>query len=136
MEKEEVILQEIFETKLPLSFANEERLLVIDTFSQFSQNPTSKSAGYGIEENYLFIGENLKKRYKIAKTTIENILTFLKESFEKMREVNYDVYFWRDAIADYIKKKYTNVFLRWYDSLYEELNEEEKTVSLLTICLV
>jgi len=124
--KEEKILQEIFETKIPQKFSQTEKLPMIDAFAQFSQNPTSMSAGYGIEENYSFIGKNLKKRYNLAKMAIDNILAFLKESFEQMRQVNYEVYFWRDTIADYIKSKYTENFLQWFDSLYDHLDEKEK----------
>jgi len=100
--------------------------MVLDAFSQFSQNPTSMSAGYGIESNYPLIGENLKKRYKIGKILVEEILTFLKESFEEMKKIEYSVDFWREAIADYIKEKYMKTFLDWYDDLFAKLNKEEK----------
>ena len=130
MEKEN-LLQQIFETNMPSKFKDDEKIIVIDSFIQFSQNPTSMSAGYGIEENYPLIGENLKKRYKIEKIFIENVLAFLKESFEEMRKVSNNVYFWRDAIASYIKEKHMNVFLQWYDTLYEEkLSEDEKKAFL------
>lgn len=124
--KEEKVLQEIFETEIPQKFSHTEKLPIIDAFVQFSQNPTSASAGYGIEENYSLIGENLKKRYGLGKMPIDVILTFLKVSFEQMRKVNYEVYFWRDAIADYIKSKYSKDFFRWFDSRYEQLDEKEK----------
>lgn len=126
MEKEDTILQDIFERKNPLKFNDKERLASIDAFSQFSQNPTCMSAGYGIEKNYSFIGKNLEKRYKLRMTIIKPILTFLKESFTEMNRVNYDVYFWRNAIKDYIKEKYFEEFLSWYDSLYKSLSENEK----------
>ena len=124
--KEEEVLQEIFETKIPQNFSQTEKLPIIDAFAQFSQNPTSMSAGYGIEQNYPLIGENLKKRYNLGKMATDNILGFLKESFGQMRQVNYEVYFWRDTIADYIKSKYTENFLQWFDSLYDHLDEEGK----------
>lgn len=124
--KEEKVLQEIFETRIPQKFSQTEKLPIIDAFAQFSQNPTSMSAGYGIEENYSLIGENLRKRYNLGKMAIDNLIGFLKESFEQMRQVNYEVYFWRDTIADYIKSKYIENFLRWFDSLYDHLDEKEK----------
>lgn len=123
---EKEVLQEIFETKLPQLFDDKTRLLVIDAFSQFSQNPTSMSAGYGIEKNYLLIEGNLKKRNRIGKIEINNIFSFLKESFNKMKEANYEVYFWREAILDYIEEKFTESYFQWFISLFEELSEEQK----------
>ncbi|MEM3986673.1 MAG: hypothetical protein QXR39_07860 [Candidatus Methanomethylicia archaeon] len=124
MEKE--ILQKIFEINIPQKFSDKEKAVVIDAFLQFSQNPTSASAGYGIEENYSFIRGNLRERYGIKRISLDNIEAFLRESFEEMKKANDDVYFWRGAIASYIKEKYMETLLQWYDSLYEELNEEEK----------
>jgi hypothetical protein len=115
MEIEETILEDIFERKIPSKFADKERLALIDAFSQFSQNPTSMSAGYGIENNYSFIGNNLEKRYKLGMTIIKPILTFLRQSFTEMNGINNDVYFWRKAIADYIKEKQHRRITR-YDS--------------------
>lgn len=124
--KEKKVLQEVFETKIPQRFSQTEKLPTIDAFAQFSQNPTSMSAGYGIEENYSLIGENLKKRYGLGRIGTDNILAFLKESFGQMKQINYEVYFWRDTIADYIKSKYTENFLQWFDSLCDHLDEKEK----------
>lgn len=121
------VLQEISETNLSTKFTSDlEKLAVLDAFVQFSQNPTSKSARYGIEENFPLIGQNLAKRYDLRKVTIETLLTFLKESVSKMREANYDIYFWREAVADHIKEKYAEEFFKWYRSLYTNLSEEEK----------
>ena len=125
---ENEVLQEILEKSLPAKFTQDlVRLAALDAFVQFAQNPTSESAGYGVEENYPFIGRNLAKRYRLERIMVEAILNFLRESFNKMREVNYDVYFWRDVIKDYIKSRYINEFFDWYDSFYKNLSEEEKT---------
>jgi len=126
MSNEEILLNGIFKTEVPVKFGKEKKLVVIDAFAQFSQNPTSMSASYGVEENYPFIGENLKKRYNIGKITVDNILNFLKKSFEKMMIINPNVYFWRDAISDYIKEEYAETFLQWYNSLFTKLSEEER----------
>ena len=123
--EEEKVLQEIFET-IPKKFSQIGKIPVIDAFAQFSQNQTSMSAGYGIEENYPLIGKNLKKRYDLGKMAIDNILKFLREAFKEMRQVNYEVYFWRDTIADYIKSRFIEDFLQWFDSLYDQLDEKEK----------
>lgn len=123
--EEEQVLQKIFE-ELPQKFNEAEKVSVVDAFAQFSQNPTSYSAGYGIEENYPLISKNLMKRYHLRKTAIDNILAFLRESFEKMKRANYDVYFWRKAIAGYVKSEFAEDFLQWFDSLYDNLSKEEK----------
>jgi hypothetical protein len=125
--KERQILQDVLDTGLSFKFTDDiDKLAVIDAFLQFSQNPTSATAGYGVEQNYSFISQNLSKRYNLGKTRAETIVTFIRDSFEKMRQVNYDVYFWRDAIRDYIREKYIEEFLQWYNSLYKNLNEVEK----------
>ena len=43
-----------------------------------------------------------------------------------MRDINLEVYFWREAIADYIKENYTETFVQWYDFLFKELSGERK----------
>lgn len=120
------VLEEIFELRLLQKFDDEERLPVIDAFSQFSQNPTSATAGYGVEENYPYIDENLRKRYNLGNMTRSNILSFLKDSIKKMRETNCEIYVWRDAVRDYIRNRYTELFLQWFESSYEKLNKKEK----------
>ncbi|RLI96978.1 MAG: hypothetical protein DRP00_04620 [Candidatus Aenigmatarchaeota archaeon] len=84
------------------------------------------SAGYGIEENYPFIKRNLSERYGLGKIALEAIISFLKESVYRMRKVNYDVYFWRDAIKDYVRGKHLVDFIEWYSSMYERLSERKK----------
>jgi hypothetical protein len=131
---EDEVLQEILGTDLPAKFTRDlERIASLDAFIQFSQNPTSMSAGYCIEENYPLIGQNLAKRYELSEVVIKTILTFLKTSFNRMKDVNYDVDFWRRAISDYIKEKYGKDLLNWWDSLYEGLSEKEKMMFLLLL---
>lgn len=84
------------------------------------------SAGYCIDKNYSLISDNLKKRYDLEKMAIDNILKFLKDSYKQMRQVNHEVYYWRETIAEYIKSKYTENFLRWFNSLYDHLDEKKK----------
>ena len=124
--KEDKLIREIFETISTKFSKNIEKLATVDAFLQFAQNPTSMSAGYGIEENYPFIERNLSERYGLGKIVLEMIISYLKESVRKMREVNYDVYFWREAIKDYIRSKYLVDFVEWYSSIYKSLNEEER----------
>ena len=65
--KEVKLLREIFGTISTKFFINIERLAAVDAFLQFAQNPTSISAGYGIEESYPFIERNLSERYGLGK---------------------------------------------------------------------
>ena len=78
--KELTLLREIFEKELPSKFAIDlEKLAVLDAFVQFAQNPTSMTAGYGIEENYPLIKRNLSERYSLGKITLETIISFMKK---------------------------------------------------------
>ena len=110
-----------------------ERLAVMDAFIQFSQNPTSMSARYAVEENYPFISQNLAIRYGLPKITTEKIVNFLKQHVERMKQITSDIYFWRQALSDYIKQKKFNRFLKWYENLYNQLNQEERTKFLFLL---
>ena len=124
--EESRLIREIFET-ISTKFSKKiERLAAIDAFLQFAQNPTSMSAGYGIEENYPLIERNLSERYGLGKIELEAIISFLKDSVRRMTEVTYDVYFWREVIKDYIRSKHLADFIEWYTSMYESLSEEER----------
>lgn len=125
-ERERQFIIEIFNEKIPRQFKGKVILATYDALVQFAQNPTSMSAGYGIEENYPLIAENLSKRYKLDKITIELILTFLKDLVNKMREIRYNIYFWRDALKDHIKRSLTIKFTEWCNQLYENLAEEDR----------
>ena len=129
MEAEKVteLIKKIFEDEIPSKFPSKtEQLTVIDAFAQFAQNPTSMSAGYGIEENYRFIKENLSKRYNLDENKLKIIENFLRNSIEDMRKVDYDVYLWRDVVKSHIKGNYAEIFLEWFTSLYERLNDKDK----------
>ena len=79
--KELILLQKIFENKLPTKFAiNMEKLAALDAFLQFAQNPTSMSAGYGIKESYSLIEWNLSERYGLGKIALEAIISFFSFS--------------------------------------------------------
>ena len=124
--KEDKLIREIFETISMKFFKKIERLATVDAFIQFAQNPTSMSAGYGIEENYPLIERNLSERYSLGKIESEAIISFLKDSVRRMTEVTYDVYFWREVIKDYVRSKHLADFIEWYISMYESLSEEER----------
>jgi hypothetical protein len=103
-----------------------ERVAVLDGFLQFCENPTSATAGFGIEENYAFIKSNLQKRYGLSNEAVEEIIIFLKESIKELVSVNSDIYFWRKEIIKVIKAKFIEEILGWYNSLYEGLTDNGK----------
>ena len=47
--------------------------IMLDAFYQWSSNPTSMGAGYGLEENYPYIIENLRERYSLSTQQTEVI---------------------------------------------------------------
>ena len=125
---ESEVLEEILRRDIITDFLTEpEMIAALDAFIQFSQNPTPMSYGYGIEENHPAISQNLAARYSIERAKIQKITNYLKESITRMREINAEIYFWREAVRDYIKHNYTQKFLQWYDATYKILSSEEKT---------
>jgi len=122
----------ILEKEIPERFKNP--LYMLDAHLQFSQNPTSASAGYGIEENYPYIEMNLKKRYGLTSEEVARITQSIKRIFDRMLKVNPDVYFWRDRIKNEILKKEKDLFINWYVSKFEkfEENDKKKFIFLLT----
>jgi len=84
------------------------------------------SAGYGIEENYSFIRMNLRVRYNLDTASVERILDFMKQHVDKMYEISYDYFLWRQQILDYILRKESTKFASWYKSLFRQLDENDK----------
>lgn len=127
-------VETLVDNLIPLYCRNDfEKLVLLDAFVQFCQNPTSMSAGYAIEENYPFICMNLKKRYNINTLSIERLLDFLKQHVTKMYEINYDFYSWRQQISDYILRKKSSTFSNWYKKLYKQLDENDKAKFLFLL---
>ncbi len=54
--------------------------VMLDAFFQWATNPTSMSAGYGLEENYSYIKKNLALRYALSPTEVEKRLKALEEA--------------------------------------------------------
>ena len=127
-------IETLVDSLIPLYCQNDlEKLILLDAFVQFCQNPTSKSAGYAIEENYPMISTNLKKRYDIDTLNVERLLDFLKQHVAKMYEISYDFYSWRQQLSDYILRKESSIFYNWYKKLYRQLNELDKAKFLFLL---
>lgn len=70
-------------------YSNNEAML--DAWIQWASNPTSKSAGFGLEENYSFIRSNLLQRYSISREDAEQYVNALKDESDKLRNSGYAV---------------------------------------------
>ncbi len=121
-----LLLQEIFDQISEKFDSDIKRLAVFDAFVQFAQNPTSMSAGYGVGENYPYIERNLVERYGLGKVVANAVISFLKNSVQRMREINYNFDFWRKSVADYVVRRYGTEFIEWYLSMYKRLSEDER----------
>ena len=60
--------------------------VMIDALFQWSTNPTSMSAGWGLEENYPYIGKNLKLRYQLSDAEVNARVKELRETCERLIE--------------------------------------------------
>ena len=85
MVKEVTLIDRLTEREIPQKFRNS--ISILDALLQFSQNPTSASAGYGIEENYPYIKNNLKKKYELSSEELTKIIQFIGRIL-KMQRVN------------------------------------------------
>lgn len=75
-----------------------ENEMMLDVFLQWATNPTSMSAGYGLEENYPYIRKNLLNRYGISSTDAESHVNDVREIWNSLKNEARDIYAVRDAI--------------------------------------
>ena len=60
--------------------------IMLDALLQWASNPTSKSAGYGLKENYPCIAKNLAARHGIPLRQAENCVAELRNHCESLEE--------------------------------------------------
>jgi len=104
--------------------------IMLDALNQWAMNPTSASAGYGIEKNYPCIQQNLKIRYPNA--DLDEVMKKLRVECSELAS-NYDVYKCRDELQEIIDKRNGE---RLRKSVVDRLNKltlEQKKI--LYICL-
>jgi len=76
-----------------------EDIVMLDALSQWSNNPTSYSAGYGVAENYEYIRGNLAVRYpNLDRERLSTVLNQLIQECNKLVLASADIYMWRDLI--------------------------------------
>jgi hypothetical protein len=82
-----------------------EDVVMLDALSQWSNNPTSYSAGYGVAENYEYIRSNLAVRYpNLDRERLSTVLNQLIEECNELVQASTDIYMWRDLIEKALKK--------------------------------
>ena len=74
--------------------------IMVDAFVQWASNPTSMSAGYGIEENYPCIARNLMERYSLTSKEVEHYIEKLKAACNQFLQQTEDVYELRRIIQE------------------------------------
>jgi len=92
---------------------NNRDIVKLDGLLQWALNPTSMSAGYGIEENYPYIERNLKIAHELSAGEAEIVVKELKEEcieFIELRTDQYDIGKYRKYIIGEISNNYFNLF--------------------------
>lgn len=82
----------------------EDDIIILDGLLQFSINPTSMSAGYGVYENLPYIKKNLKTTYHLKATEIDEIMDIFKKEIKKILDLREDKYT-IEKIRVYIQKE-------------------------------
>ncbi|MBD3215910.1 MAG: hypothetical protein GF311_25085 [Candidatus Lokiarchaeota archaeon] len=108
----------------------EDDINILDGFLQFTINPTSMSAGYGIEENYSYIRTNLKLTYDLKEQEIDQIMSTFRKEVEKILELKEDKYT-INKLREYILKTlqhepYSKLFINSILIKIKESDDEVK----------
>jgi len=106
-------------------------LIMLDALCQWAMNPTSASAGYGIEQNYPYIYQNLKKRYPYA--SLEETMKKLRAKCTELSS-KYDIYDCRKKIKEIIEKRNGEKLRSEVIERVNQLTLEEK--KLCYICMM
>ncbi|GAG89453.1 unnamed protein product, partial [marine sediment metagenome] len=67
-----------------------EDMIMLDGLLQWAMNPTSMSAGYGIEANYPYIEQNLKIAHELTSSKAKKAIEKLKFDCDKLLELRQD----------------------------------------------
>jgi hypothetical protein len=120
-----------FVQEMLAKYSNNE--VMLDAWIQWASNPTSKSAGFGLEENYSFIRSNLLQRYSISREDAEKYVNALKDENDKLRNSEYSIYDLQKEIIEQAESNRT-----WCRILKEKLEKssvDAKRVAYLLITL-
>ena len=93
---------------------------ILDAWVQWALNPTSMSAGYGIDVNYPIIRENLLQRYSVTVEEADRYIDTLKGESDKLVNSERDVYRLREEIIKQVQGK---IGERWRNGIKEKIEK-------------
>ena len=97
---------------------------MVNAFMQWALNPTSMSAGYGVNKNYEDIERNLSRIYYLSKIDAARNVQTLKEEIAKLVQ-NHEIYAIRNAIEKTLEGEIGNVLC---EGLSKRLSQTEGQV--------
>ncbi len=100
-------------------------IVMLDGLLQWALNPTSMSAGYGIEENYPYIKKNLEITHQLTSTKANGAIETIRIECNKILEFKKDKY----DIGNYQKKIIDELSKLEYTKLFENLLLKRKKKS-------
>jgi len=107
----------------------EDDILILDSFLQWTLNPTSMTAGYGIDANYWYIERNLSETYNLSDSECELIMDKLKNEINKIleyKENKYSIGKFRKSIKNELsKEKYVKTFQDFY---VKKIKKSDKSI--------
>ena len=116
--------------------------VMLDAFSQWASNPTSISAGSGIEQNYPYINKNLMRRYDLSSAEAGKLIIELKNCCDDLLKaarslpgVKYPVDEVQSALIDVLSQSGCDSLLRQgvLRRLRDAGEETKKAVALFNI---
>jgi len=113
----------------------EEDMVMLDGLLQWAMNPTSMTAGYGIEANYPYIERNLKIAHDLTSSEAKKAIEKLKTDCDKLMELKqdkYDIDNFRKIIKDDLsKQQYIKLFKNFF--LKKKKKSSENAIRFLNI---
>lgn len=105
----------------------------LDALIQWASNPTSYSAGYGLEENYSFIRSNLMERYLISAKEAERYIQMLRNEMSSLTTLGYDIGDLRKGILE--EASLSGIWTKTMKEKLEHSSPEAKKASFLLLYL-
>ncbi len=106
-------------------------IIMLDSLLQWALNPTSMSAGYGIEDNYSYIKENLKITHQITDSKANDVIEMLKtdcEAFLALKEDKYSIgNFQKLIIQELSSPFYSKIFVKFILKKKKKANKNTLT---------
>ncbi|MGA2875586.1 MAG: DUF87 domain-containing protein, partial [Nitrososphaerales archaeon] len=107
--------------------------IALDCLAQWASNPVGKNAGYGIEENYTIIKENLSSRFNISDAIASEYVEGLREHGTQFLLSGADISFVRAKILEQLM---TDVGKKWRHGIQKRLLKSSLEARRLTYLLL